>query len=36
MQKKHGVDSAINKCNGIYQKVEVVCKKSGYQIIRCI
>jgi 16S rRNA (guanine1207-N2)-methyltransferase len=36
MHKKHGVQSAIRKCSGIYQKVEVVCKKSGYHVIRCI
>lgn len=36
MHKKHGVQSAIRKCSGIYQKVEIVCKKSGYHVIRCI
>jgi len=35
MHKKHGVMSAIKKCEGIYTKVEVVSKKSGYHIIKC-
>lgn len=35
MHKKHGVLSAIKKCSEIYSKVEIICKKSGYHIVRC-
>lgn len=35
MNKKHGVSSAIKKCEEIYTKVEVITKKSGYHIVRC-
>ena len=35
MHKKHGVLSAIKKCEGNYQKVDVISKKSGYYIVRC-
>lgn len=36
MHKKHGVQSAIKKCSEIYQEIFVVCKKSGYHIVKCI
>lgn len=36
MHKKHGVASAIRKCEEIYKKVDVFSKKSGYHIIKCI
>ncbi|MDC7243135.1 MAG: methyltransferase [Sphaerochaetaceae bacterium] len=35
MHKKHGVSSAIKKCKEIFSNVEVVCKKSGYHIVKC-
>ncbi|MBI9008899.1 MAG: class I SAM-dependent methyltransferase [Tenericutes bacterium] len=35
MNKKHGVSSAIKKCNEIYSNVELVYRKSGYHIIKC-
>ncbi|MDY0317419.1 MAG: class I SAM-dependent methyltransferase [Candidatus Izemoplasmatales bacterium] len=36
MNKKHGAPSAIKKCEEIFSSVEVVTKKSGYYIIKCI
>ena len=36
MNKKHGAPSAIKKCEDIFSSVEVVTKKSGYYIIKCI
>lgn len=36
MNKKHGAPSAIKKCEEIFFSVEVVTKKSGYYIIKCI
>jgi 16S rRNA (guanine1207-N2)-methyltransferase len=35
MNKKHGSPSAIKKCESIYQSVEIMNKKSGYQVIKC-
>ena len=34
IHKKHGADSAIKKLETSYKSVEIVNKKSGYQIIR--
>lgn len=34
MHKKHGVLSAIKKCEEIFNKVEIISKKSGYHIVR--
>lgn len=36
MHKKHGVASALKKCEDIFSAVKVVNKKSGYHIIWCI
>ena len=36
MNKKHGAPSAIKECESIYSLVEVINKKSGYYIIKCI
>ncbi|PKK94506.1 MAG: hypothetical protein CVV60_06070 [Tenericutes bacterium HGW-Tenericutes-5] len=36
MNKKHGAPSAIKKCEEIFSSVEVINKKSGYYIIKCI
>jgi len=36
MNKKQGSTSAISFCEGIYTKVEVINKKSGFQIIKCL
>lgn len=36
MHKKHGVASAIRKCEDIFKRVEILSKKSGYHIIKCI
>ena len=36
MNKKHGSPSAIKKCEEIFSSVEVINKKSGYYIIKCI
>ncbi|MFA7075071.1 MAG: methyltransferase [Candidatus Izemoplasmatales bacterium] len=36
INKKHGALSAIKKCESIFQKVEVIAKKSGYYLIKCI
>jgi 16S rRNA (guanine1207-N2)-methyltransferase len=36
MNKKHGAPSAIKECESIYSQVEVINKKSGYYIIKCI
>lgn len=35
INKKHGADSAQAYLKTIYPRVEIVAKKSGYQIIRC-
>lgn len=35
INKKHGADSARAYLATIYPRVEIVAKKSGYQIIRC-
>jgi 16S rRNA (guanine1207-N2)-methyltransferase len=36
INKKHGAPSAIKECESIYSLVEVINKKSGYYIIKCI
>lgn len=36
MNKKHGAPSAIKKCEEIFSSVEIINKKSGYYIIKCI
>ncbi|XMB71791.1 methyltransferase [Mycoplasmatota bacterium WC30] len=36
MNKKQGAASAIKFCEGIYPQVEVINKKSGFLIIKCI
>lgn len=36
MHKKHGVQSAIKKCQSLFRQVEVVKRQSGYHVIRCI
>ncbi|HPD99773.1 MAG TPA: class I SAM-dependent methyltransferase [Bacillota bacterium] len=36
MNKKHGAPSAIKKCEEVFSSVEVINKKSGYYIIKCI
>lgn len=36
INKKHGALSAIKKCEEIYGEVEVIGKKSGYYLIKCI
>ena len=35
IQKKQGAPSTLAFCQSIYSSVEVIQKKSGYQIIRC-
>ncbi len=34
IHKKHGADSAVKKLENLYKSVEIVNKKSGYQIIK--
>jgi len=34
IHKKHGAESAVKKLENLYKSVEIVNKKSGYQIIR--
>lgn len=36
INQKQGAPSAIKKCESIYREVEVIAKKSGYYIIKCI
>jgi 16S rRNA (guanine1207-N2)-methyltransferase len=36
INKKHGAPSAIKKCETIYSNVEIINKKSGYYVIKCI
>lgn len=36
INQKQGAPSAIKKCEAIYREVEVIAKKSGYYIIKCI
>jgi len=35
INKKHGAPSAIKKCEEIFDKVSVITKKSGYNVIKC-
>ncbi|MGD9761599.1 MAG: class I SAM-dependent methyltransferase [Candidatus Izemoplasmatales bacterium] len=36
INKKQGAPSAIKKCETIYSNVEIINKKSGYYVIKCI
>ncbi len=36
MHKKHGALSAMKKCQTLYPVVEIVDRRSGYHVIRCI
>ena len=36
INKKHGAQSAIKYCEGIYNNVNVINKKSGFYIVECI
>ena len=36
INKKQGAPSAIKKCETIYSNVEIIDKKSGYYVIKCI
>ncbi|MDD3712132.1 MAG: class I SAM-dependent methyltransferase [Candidatus Izemoplasmatales bacterium] len=36
INQKQGAPSAIKKCESLYREVEVIAKKSGYYIIKCI